>query len=281
MSSKKRAVIVGSLLVCFMMVLIPPSKSGSYVFIFNTTGFALDITRLAVQFVLVCIAAGAVYMSIGGEQKTLPDTSEEPKLFKIATISLVSMIALALFAFIGIESFKAYSAWQEEQRKKEIELTNQKLALLEAEKQREADRLEQEATNRRNLVQAQAAAEAAAHRLELGKQKVWTPQRTKERSVTASPITYWRDDSMVIRFQLSGPAEYLEIASGKHKSYQVVFLTREGLEAESLSFNPSELRRYKGKSGAITIMATNPRTSYCDQNKYESFKTWKLIESSM
>ncbi len=279
MNIEQRYLVVSGLLICFALALVPPwkipiIKVTTYGLIWAppVPGSSIDVSRLVLQVLLVFIACAVLYVVFGGPS---PGTTQEAATKKRFAL-IVSAIVFSMTAAAGILSFFDFQDKMLCFREATAESAHQARIgdLREALEQR-LDAIKKEQEDQARIVEAIAVSKRLD---DLAKQRTWPPVAVRERSVAARAITYWRDGSMVLRLQMYGSPEPLELAMSQGKSYSVSFKNREGLVSCSTQFASSDFKPYQGKKGTMSIMMTAPQKLYCSAEGYSGLATCELSE---
>lgn len=261
MSNKQKYVLIVGLMFIFAMVVIPPwfstiDKVTTYGFLFNPPDDSskIDFVRLVTQIILIVISCSIFYLVIGIKS----EASAEHSKTKLPVICIVAVLVGIIF----LGGF--FSHLNEEDKKlKDMEQLNE-----QAHRQRLSTEVQKRAF--RDAVNQKVANDGVV--AALAKPKDWGAMDAGERGVNLRPITYWRDGNLILRVQLFGEVQNLEIATGKHKSYRVNFFDTSGLANYTFQFSGEDFRPYKGKGGAISVMMTAPTSRSCSQGNYQSLE---------
>jgi len=268
--------LIGGLVILFAMVAVPPwfnpiDKITTYGFLFNPPeNFTkIDFTRLITQIILVIISCAIFELLL--IQKSEPNTEVELGTENDTKRFPFIVVGSILFGIIGAAGFTGFITDHQENFHRSESLKDlQHSQKLTSELQRRAAK---NAATEQAAQYAQALkdqSEQAALVETLARPKDWGPRDAGERGVKIRPVTYWNNELLVLRVQLFGEVQNLEIATGKHKSYAVELSDSTGIANYAFKIAGEDFHPYKGKRGGITTMMTEPLSRSCSLSSYQT-----------
>ncbi len=312
MNERVKILLLVGMLAVFLMVLFPPWQGASYSMIFSppSPSSEIDFNRLGIQFVLVGIACGALWLALPSADNGLsePDSTDSSKSkfgkHRVLIVSTVIMLSIILPIAWGLvqdyqKRVAAERAAKEAQRRFELaaQLERQRLKLLaeegyrrDEENRRIAQAKVEFLAEQQRLREEQAQAEAQEREAQMQQQvrarraqlaKLATPKTWKvggRQIARVKPIlhTYWKDGQLYYCLELKGAADALEYAMSTNPSVTVSLQQAGGVSQFSFAFPLHAMGQKRSKSGAMVGLISAPANAVLAEEIYNEILQAKM-----
>lgn len=272
MTTIQRTVVAMSLMVVFLMILVPPWKGGDYALIFGPHNLnEIDFKRLLVQLALVATAGYALL--IIGKPTTVQDAQETPQPGRSSVVPMLLCAGAFILLFgtaVGWHWLSQFFQAQQSQAMQEAQLR----ATREAAEAQQKSRAAAEEYERTLQQDAQAQEEARLNKL--ATPKTWSLVGRPIPNIRASARTYWKNGLLYLQLRLNGSASDLEYGIDKHPTFHLELIDQDGLTVQAMEISPSTFEPQRNKGGAITSYVSANQTIAMEDALYNTIASVKL-----